>query len=678
MTAPTTFRRILVANRGEIAVRIMRTLRRLGISPAAVYSDADRDAPHVVLADVAVRLGAAPARESYLCIERVIDAALTTGAEAVHAGYGLLSEQAAFARACEAAGLVFIGPPAGAIEVMGDKIAAKQAVAAAGVPVVPGRLGRDLDDAALADAAAEAGYPVLLKPAAGGGGKGMRLVRAPDELAEAVTSARREALGAFGDDTLLIERWIERPRHIEIQVLADRHGHVVHLGERECSLQRRHQKIVEEAPSPFVGPEVRAALGTHAVEAARACGYEGAGTVEFIMSGDHPDEFFFLEMNTRLQVEHPVTEMVYGVDLVELQVRVAAGAALPFTQDDLVATGHAVEARIYAEAPARGFLPTGGRVVDVVLPAGEGVRVDAGVAAGTVVSQHYDPMLAKVIAHGATRHEALDRLQGALGGCTVVGVDTNTRFLRELVAHPDVRSASLDTGLVERVLPLLVDTPAGPPTSAVVAAALVSLEAASAGPDPWRACVGWRVGGRAWSTERLECGDGTSHAVRLRPLPGGSGWEVQVDGGAPATASWRHTGGDGTISIGALTERVAVRVADDTTWVVVDGSPWSFRRHDPIAERLRADSAGGHGSLRSPMPGTVLSVAEAGADVREGQLLAVVEAMKMEHHLRAPFDGRVAAVHVHAGQQVSVDELLIELTPAPPPPDGSTEEAPEP
>ncbi len=660
----STFPRVLVANRGEIAVRIMRTLRRMGISPVAVYSDADRHEPHVSLADRAVHLGAAPARDSYLRIDRIIDAALATGARAVHPGYGFLSEQPALARACAAAGLVFIGPSAEAIEAMGDKIVAKRTVQAAGVPVLPGRLERGMDDAALTAAAHEIGFPVLVKPSAGGGGKGMVVVRSADGLADAIAAARRAALGAFGDDTLFVERFVERPRHIEIQVLADHHGTVVHLGERECSLQRRHQKIIEEAPSPFVTPAVREALGATAVAAARAVGYVGAGTVEFIMSGDRPDEFFFLEMNTRLQVEHPVTELVHGIDLVEWQLRVAAGEALGFSQDDLVPSGHAVEARIYAEQPARGFVPTGGTVVDVLEPAGDSVRVDSGIGPGSVVTRHYDPMLAKVIAHGRTRDEALDRLDAALRGHSVIGVETNTGFLRALLAHPEVRAGRLDTGLVERDLPMLVDEAAGPPPAAVLTAAVSSLIDDLDHPDPWRACIGWRLGGRAWCTETWEHAAGGRHTVRLRPRPGSPTWDARCDDGAPTTVALHldHRG-HGTVTLAGVTERVVVRSSGPATWVVLDGTAWELRRHDPLDDRLRTEHRGaGHGVVRSPMPGIVLSVVEPGVTVSAGQRLAVVEAMKMEHQLRAPFDGRVSAVHVRTGQAVALDEPLLEVS----------------
>jgi acetyl-CoA/propionyl-CoA carboxylase, biotin carboxylase, biotin carboxyl carrier protein len=663
----TSLTRILVANRGEIAVRIMRTLRRLGISPVAVYSDADRDAPHVALADVAVRIGEAPARDSYLRVDRIVEAARSTGADAIHPGYGFLSERPELVRACDDAGIIFIGPPVHAIEAMADKIAAKQTVSAAGVRVVPGRLDSGMDDAELADAAGEIGFPVLIKPSAGGGGKGMRLVRRAEELPDAISSARREALGSFGDDTLLVERFVERPRHIEIQVLADRHGNVVHLGERECSLQRRHQKIVEEAPSPFITPATRAALGAQAVDAARACGYTGAGTVEFIMSGDRPDEFFFMEMNTRLQVEHPVTEIIHGIDLVEMQIRVAAGEPLPFGQDDLVADGHAVEARIYAEQPARDFVPTGGTVVDVLWPTGLGVRVDAGIRAGTVVSGHYDPMLAKVIAGGRTRAEALDRLGAALGDLAVIGVQTNIRFLRDLLAHPDVRAGDLDTELVERLLPQLVDDASGVPPSAAITAALALVGRTADRSDPWTANVGWRLGGRAWITERLVDTSGANQVVRLRPRPASDVWDVQLDDRPPTTARLdvadRDENAPHRVTVGDVTEQVTVRTGGDTIWVVVDGTPWGFRRHDPISDRLRAIAGSSdHGTIRSPMPGTVVAVVDADATVIAGQRVAVVEAMKMEHDLRAPFDGRVVEVHVRPGQQVALDERLLELT----------------
>src|SRR4051794_30223994 len=446
------FDTVLVANRGEIAVRVIRTLRAMGIRSVAVYSEADAGALHTRVADVAVPIGPAPAAQSYLNIERILDAAARTGAQAIHPGYGFLSENVEFARACDKAGVVFIGPPVAAIEAMGDKIRAKQTVMAAGVPVVPGRTEPGMSDDEVAAAAVEVGFPVLLKPSAGGGGKGMRVVRTEAELRDAISAARREARSSFGDDTLLVERYVGSARHIEVQVLGDAHGTVVHLGERECSLQRRHQKVIEEAPSPLLDTATRAAMGTAAVEAARAVGYTGAGTVEFIVDAERPGEFFFLEMNTRLQVEHPVTEMVTGLDLVELQVRVAAGEPLPFTQDDVVLDGHAIEARVYAEDPARGFLPTGGHALLVREASGDGVRVDSALLEGTDVATTYDPMLAKVIAWAPDRSTALGRLDSALRQTTVLGFGTNVAFLRALITHPEVQAGRLDTELIEREL----------------------------------------------------------------------------------------------------------------------------------------------------------------------------------------------------------------------------------
>ncbi len=445
------FSKVLVANRGEIAVRVIRTLRSLGIASVAVYSDADESAAHVLAADEAVRLGGAAAAESYLNINRIVAAAAGCGAQAVHPGYGFLAENAAFARACAAAGLTFIGPPPDAIEAMGDKIAAKARVAAAGVPVVPGAGAAGLSDEELIGQLNERWFPVLIKPSAGGGGKGMRVVDSPAGLPDALVAARRTAVAAFGDGTLLVERYVPAPRHIEIQVLADSHGTVIHLGERECSLQRRHQKVIEEAPSPLLSAQQRAAMGAAAVSAAASVGYTGAGTVEFIVDGAAPDEFFFMEMNTRLQVEHPVTELVYGLDLVEWQLRVAAGERLAF-ESALAMNGHAVEARVYAEDPARGFLPTGGTVLALRAPSGPGVRVDSALAEGVTVTSDYDPMLGKVIAWGPDRATALRRLDRALADTVVLGVGTNTGFLRALLADPDVRAGRLDTGLVERIV----------------------------------------------------------------------------------------------------------------------------------------------------------------------------------------------------------------------------------
>ncbi|HKN96023.1 MAG TPA: biotin carboxylase N-terminal domain-containing protein, partial [Pseudonocardiaceae bacterium] len=490
------FDTVLVANRGEIAVRVIDTLRRMGIRAVAVYSDADARARHVLAADVAVRIGPARASESYLSIERIVAAARETGAQAVHPGYGFLSENAAFAAACESAGLVFVGPPPAAIEAMGDKIRAKLTVAQAGVPVVPGRTEPDMTDEQLAAAAAEIGFPVLLKPSAGGGGKGMRLVSEAGELAEAIASARREATASFGDGTLLVERFVNRPRHIEIQVLADTHGTVLHLGERECSLQRRHQKIVEEAPSPFLDEPTRQRMGQAAVDAAKAVGYTGAGTVEFIVSADRPDEFFFMEMNTRLQVEHPVTELVTGIDLVEQQLRVAAGERLAVSAGP--PSGHAIEVRVYAEDPSRGFLPTGGRVLALREPA-DRLRVDSALAPGMVVSSDYDPMLAKYVAHGPTRDDALRTLAAGLRSTRILGVTTNLGFLQRLLADPDVVAGRLDTGLVERSMDRLVADE--PPPGLLVAAALErALAAEPAGGDPWDLPGGWRLGEHAWTT----------------------------------------------------------------------------------------------------------------------------------------------------------------------------------
>ena len=448
--AARTFDTVLIANRGEIAVRIIRTLRRLGIRSVAVYSDADAGALHVRLADVAVRLGPAPAAQSYLNIERVLDAARRTGAQAIHPGFGFLAENAEFARACEAAEIVFIGPGADAISVMGDKISAKQTVEARGVATVPGIARPGLTDDELADAAPAIGFPVLIKPSAGGGGKGMHVVTDATELRPALAAARREAAASFGDDSLFLERYVSSPRHIEVQIVADAHGDVVHLGERECSLQRRHQKVIEEAPSPLLDEATRARIGEAACETARSVGYRGAGTVEFIVSADTPDEFFFMEMNTRLQVEHPVTEQVTGIDLVELQLRVAAGEPLPLTQDEVVLTGHSIEARVYAEDPRAGFLPTGGRVARVVHPVGDGIRVDTSLDDGLDVAIDYDPMLAKIIAWGTDRDDARRRLVHAIDDTAILGFPTNLEFLKLLLTEPAVVRGDLDTDLIAR------------------------------------------------------------------------------------------------------------------------------------------------------------------------------------------------------------------------------------
>ncbi|MBV9205479.1 MAG: ATP-grasp domain-containing protein [Actinobacteria bacterium] len=661
------FDTVLIANRGEIAVRITRTLRALGIRAVAVYSDADAGARHVREADDAIRLGPAPAAQSYLNAGRILAAARRAGAQAIHPGYGFLSENAAFARACADAGLVFIGPPAAAIEAMGDKIAAKATVAAAGVPVVPGAGAPGMSDDDLAAAAAGIGFPLLIKPSAGGGGKGMRLVASADELPGALQGARREALAAFGDETLLAERYISRPRHIEIQVLADTHGAIIHLGERECSLQRRHQKIIEEAPSPLLDRARRAAMGAAAVEAARSVGYAGAGTVEFIVSGDAPEDFWFLEMNTRLQVEHPVTELVTGLDLVELQVRVAAGAPLPIGQDEVPLAGHAVEARVYAEDPDRGFLPTGGTVLALAEPARPHVRVDSGLAEGMTVGSAYDPMLAKVIAHGPDRATALRRLDAALADMTVLGVTTNVGYLRALLSHPDVVAGQLDTGLAERAVP----APAAPgvPGDVLAAAALARLLLLEPGGErysPWDVPDGWRVGEPAWTTVRLASGAGDPVPVRIRGRARAA--EVSVGGAEPVAAHAEFDAGALVVTCDGRTWRYAyahtgTASGGGTAWLGRDGHAWALAEEEPLAAGP-AHAAGGDGVVRSPMPGTVRAVKAARGDrVRSGQPLLIVEAMKMEHTVSAPADGVVAELAAAAGQQVALDETLAVITP---------------
>ena len=656
------FATVLVANRGEIAVRVLRTLRRLGVRGVAVHTDADAGAPHVVAADVAVRIG------SYLSIDDVLDAARATGAEAIHPGYGFLAENTAFAAACTAAGIAFVGPPASAIEAMGDKIRAKQTVAKAGVPVVPGSDGAGLSDAELVAAVAEIGYPVLLKPSAGGGGKGMHEVHRPEDLEAAIATARREARSSFGDDTLLVERLVTSPRHIEIQVLADAHGNAVHLGERECSLQRRHQKIVEEAPSPLLTPEQRAAMGAAAVEAAKSVGYTGAGTVEFIVGADRPDEFFFMEMNTRLQVEHPVTEMITGQDLVEWQLRVAGGEELPLRQEQLTISGHAVEARVYAEDPVRNFLPSVGVLHRLRSPAENAhVRVDTGVSEGDAVTPYYDPMIAKLIVWDTDRKSALRRLRQALGEYQIAGVATNTAFLIALAGHPAFVEGDLDTGFIERFRSDLIPQQTPAPVSVLALAALaVTLErraqaaAMSVGDpwSPWSAVNGWRMNDVGWDELIFKDRDTDiacrieyvgADAVRLRVQDK----EVLVQGTLEA---------DGTLDAALDGRRMKigiVRQGDDLT-ILLPGETHKLTLVDPRVVSAIDEGAGGQ--LNAPMPGKVVQVLVAeGAKVEKGQALMILEAMKMEHTISAPGRGVVAKINFQAGDQVTEGVSLLSI-----------------
>ena len=640
------FDRVLIANRGEIAVRVTRTLHRLGIEAIAVYSDADAGAPHVRAADRAVHIGPTPPQRSYLDIERVIDAALRTGAEAVHPGYGFLSESPEFARACAAAGLVFIGPGPEAMALLGDKVAGKEAAAAAGVPVLPGLSGERLGDEEIEAWAVDVELPILLKAAAGGGGKGMRVVGELGELPAALAAARREAQGAFGDDRLLVERYLEASRHIEVQVLADSHGNAVHLGERECSLQRRHQKVVEESPSPVVGPELRERMGAAAVALAQSCGYVNAGTVELIAERDDPGAFFFLEVNARLQVEHPVTESITGLDLVEQQLRIAAGEPLGFGQEDIRFDGHAVEARLYAEDSANGFLPSAGRIVAYREPAG--IRVDSGVEAGTEIGTDYDPMLAKLVAHAPSREGALSGLERGLADLVLLGPATNAAYLRALLARPEVRAGEIDTGLIER----LGDAIAPPESEPVLAAvALAELLGPPASDDPWDARDGWRQGEPAWVRSRLQGPDGEV-AVAIR-RSGRWEWSIGEDSGDFAIAGE-------LLAVAGEIRRIGIHRDGDAVWLL-DGAAEPVRFE--IAEQAGAAAgAAGGGSLEAPMPGVVIDVrAEPGAEVEAGEVLVVLESMKMELSVQSPRPGTVGEILVGVGEQVSRGQVLVAL-----------------
>jgi len=624
---------LLVANRGEIARRIFRTARRLGISTVAVYSEADAGAAHVREADRAVPIGPAPARESYLDGAKVIAAAKAAGAQAIHPGYGFLSENAAFAEAVAAAGLIWVGPPPAAIRAMGLKDAAKALMAKAKVPVTPGYLGEDQHPTRLLAEAGRIGYPMLIKAVAGGGGKGMRRVDRAEDFAEALAGAKREAAAAFGDDRVLLETWVKRPRHIEVQVFADTHGNVVHLFERDCSLQRRHQKVIEEAPAPGMDAATREAVCAAAVKAARAVNYVGAGTVEFIADateGLRADRIWFMEMNTRLQVEHPVTEAVTGLDLVEWQLRIASGEPLPLTQEQITLTGHAVEARLYAENPAQGFLPSVGTLSHLRLPTG--VRVDSGFEAGDVVTPYYDPMLAKLVAHSREREAAVAELAQACDGVEAWPVKTNAGFLARCLDHPDFIAGRVDTGFIEARLDALAAPPAPSEAALSAAAAAVLLDDESRTDEPaspWRALTGFRLNGPPAGDVRLFAGDDPVDA----PL-----W--------PAGARARNV----TLTNGEIVVFEAGEAFVFTT------AP----AHDDLFDAGASD-----GQVRAPMPGRIAAVSVApGQAVARGQALVTLEAMKMEHALTAPFDGEVAEVLVEAGAQVIEGAALVRLTPA--------------
>ena len=648
------FRKILIANRGEIACRVIATARRMGIATVAVHSEADAGARHVALADEAVAIGPPPARQSYLDIAAILGAARRTGAEAVHPGYGFLSENAEFAEACAAAGLVFIGPPPAAIRAMGSKAASKALMEASGVPLVPGYHGDAQDGATLQEAAARIGWPVLIKASAGGGGRGMRVVERAEDFAAALASAQREALAAFADDRVLLEKYLLHPRHIEIQVFADRYGRTVSLFERDCSIQRRHQKVVEEAPAPGMTPELRARMGEAAVAAARAVGYVGAGTVEFITL-EGGDSFHFMEMNTRLQVEHPVTEMITGLDLVEWQLRIAAGEALPAAADRLGICGHAIEVRLCAEDPARDFMPATGTLAHLHLPQDVPgtLRIDTGVRQGDSVTPYYDSLLAKVIAWGADRGAALAQLRAALAQCEVIGVATNLGLLRAIAGHPAFEAGGVDTGFIARNLPALVaaDPAPGLRDAARIAAALhvgAELRAGALPGDPWGSGDAWRMNATGHHAVLLRDADGKTTTLRLEAVP---------DGGL-AVADARLT--DGRLIHDGHARPVLVVWQGASLAVALGGVTHWFEQIDPLAPPPPAATTGER--VIAPIPGRVIQVLVAPGDhVAKGAPLIVIEAMKMEIALRAPSDGVVLAVRATLDGMVAEGAEVVTL-----------------
>jgi 3-methylcrotonyl-CoA carboxylase alpha subunit len=657
------FRTLLIANRGEIACRVIRTARRMGIRTVAVFSEADEHALHVRMADAAFPIGGARATDSYLRRDRILEAAHAAGAEAIHPGYGFLSENAEFAEACAAAGIAFVGPPPEAIRAMGSKAESKRLMEAARVPIVPGYHGEAQDEAVLADQAARIGYPLLIKASAGGGGKGMRPVLRAEDFAAQLAGARREARAAFGDDRVLLERYLTRPRHVEVQVFADTRGNTIHLHTRDCSVQRRHQKVLEEAPAPDLSPSLRDRLHGAAVNAARAVGYVNAGTVEFIVEGE---DAFFMEMNTRLQVEHPVTEMVTGIDLVEWQLRVAAGEPLPMTAPP-EPNGHSVEVRLYAEDPAQDYRPSTGPLRRFHMPhAALDLRIETGVRQGDAITPFYDPMIAKLVAWGPDRGAALARLGSALAESRIAGITTNLSFLRRLVAHPAMRAAELDTGFAARHAEDLIPSLRPAPPAALAAAALeeVMAPARPASPadphSPWDRRDGWRLQGAGSRLVVLQDRDATH---RLRLVPDGPGWRMEADGVPMLLAGHRLPDGGMQVAIDGVVQRVVVLRDGDALHVALSGGEsgeWALRLLDPYAPA--GGEAAAQGRLAAPIPGRVVQVlVQEGDAVSRGQVLAVLEAMKTEIRITAPADGVVAHVGCAAGESVEEGTEIVTL-----------------
>ncbi|MCU0755964.1 MAG: ATP-grasp domain-containing protein [Xanthomonadales bacterium] len=659
--------KLLIANRGEIACRIIRTCRRLGVRTVAVYSDADARSQHVLAADEAWHLGGPRPVDSYLRGERILEVAQASGAQAIHPGFGFLSENADFADAVVAAGLIFVGPYGRSMRAMGSKSAAKALMQAAGVPTVPGDLGDDQDPEALAAAAARVGFPLMIKASGGGGGKGMRIVRGPEEFAAALASAKREAANAFKTDHVLLERYVETPRHIEFQVFGDTQGQVIHLNERECSVQRRYQKIIEETPSPFLTPERRAAMGAAAVAAAKAVDYVGAGTVEFIVGAG--GDFYFMEMNTRLQVEHPVTELTLGIDLVEWQLKIAAGEPLPWRQEDVRAHGHAIEVRLYAEDPENGFLPGSGRLEVLTLPApGPRVRIDSGVAQGDEVTIHYDPMIAKLIVHDRTRPLAIERLKEALAETTVVGPKSNVEFLETLARHPRFVAGAIDTGYLDRALQEVLVPKGAAPEAAIAAAATLALlseefvtrtaQAATADPhSPWARADGWRPGHWGKRMSWFEVG-----GERLQIGAHGHDGDYELDWANQHLSVRQARLGEGRLNFLLGERAVSCRVTQRPDGIHVhDGERrWRLVRINPYASG--ADRVSTQDRVRAPMPGRIVAVRVALDEmVNEGQEVLVMEAMKMELSLKAPQSGRVAELRVAVGDFVEADAVLLRV-----------------